>query len=183
MHAQTRAQVRRCPPASEIAREAKLLWSYNRPSSWLLSLSEKDFNDKMEDARRQAPKIRALFRERERKIEELEAARLQKKREAAKAKEQEKIRDKMQLMTRIEELGGLWRSEAEVVEGLARVKVGRGEGKGRMLDALKSQIRFRKTVLQQTVKDPKDWTFSENAKALDVQSIVTKLVKIIDQCP
>ena len=88
------------------------------------------------------------------------------------------------MMARIEDLGGLWRTEEEVREGLAKVKeAGRGEGKGRMLDALKCQIRFRKNVLQQVVRDQKDWTFTECSKALDVPSLVTKLVKIINQTP
>ena len=68
--------------------------------------------------------------------------------------------------------------------GLAKVKdLGRGEGKGRMLEALKRQINFRKKVLRQPILDAKDWAFSEGHKPCDVSTLKAKLVKIINQIP
>ena len=160
------------------------MWTFNKPSTRLLSLPEVEFCRIMEDARRQATTIKEQFKERAKKIAALRAERLREKRETARAKEEEKVRERMQLMTKVNDLGGLWSTEEAVREGLAKVKeAGRGEGKGRMLDALKVQIRFRKVYLPESVKDQKDWTFSENSKALDVPSLTAKLVKIIKQSP
>ena len=158
------------------------MWTFNKPSTWLLSLPEVEFCRIMEDARRQATTIKEQFKERAKKIAALRAERLREKREAARAKEEEKEREKIQLMVKVKNHGGLWLTEEEVRSGLARIKeAGRGEGKGRMLDALKIQIRFRKVYLPKSVKDPKDCTFSENNKALDVPSLTSKLVKLINQ--
>ena len=71
------------------------MWTFNKPSSWLLSLPEEEFNSKMIDARRNVTRIKSLFREREKAIEELRAKRLQEKRAAARAKEEEKVREKL----------------------------------------------------------------------------------------
>ena len=116
------------------------MWLFNKPYVWLKSLPPSEFTQVMEDARHQAPKIKAQFRERERKIAELRAARQREKREQLRAKEEEKVRECAQLIDRVEGLGGLWKTEEQVSEGLARVKQsGRGEGKGRLLRALKNQ--------------------------------------------
>ena len=158
------------------------MWMFNRPSTWLLSLPEDEFRRKMEDAKRQATPIMKLYRERARKIAELQQNRQQEKWEKKRAKENAKVREREELDAKKEELGGLWRTVEQVDEGLARVKdAGRGEGKGRMLDALKVQIQFRKKVLQQPVVNPKDWTITENSKTLDVPVLRAKLVNIIGQ--
>ena len=92
------------------------------------------------------------------------------------------MRERAQLIDRVEGLGGLWKTEEQVREGLARVKQsGRGEGKGRQLEALKNQINFRRKVLQQQVHDQKAWTFSENSKPLSVESLTTKLYNLLSQ--
>ena len=152
------------------------MWCFNKPSAWLKSLPPAEFEHVMEDARRQAPKIKSLFREREQKIAELRATRQREKREQLRAKEENKLRERALLIDKVEELGGLWKNEDQVKEGLAKVK-----GKGRLVEALKAQINFRRKVLQQQVLDQKDWTFSENSKPLNIDSLTTKLINIISQ--
>ena len=68
--------------------------------------------------------------------------------------------------------------------GLAKVKESaRGEGKGKLLEALKRQINFRRKVLRQPILDQKDWSFSEGQKQCDVAALTAKLLKIISQAP
>ena len=132
------------------------MWLFNKPYVWLKSLPPSEFTQVMEDARRQASKIKAQFQERERKIAELRAVRQHEKREQLQAKEEKKVRERAQLIDRVEGLGGLWKTEEQVREGLTRVKPSeRGEGKGRLLEALKNQINFRRKVPQQQVHDQK----------------------------
>ena len=59
-------------------------------------------------------------------------------------------------------------------------KQGRGEAKGKVIEALKQQISYQKLILEQRVLDPKDWTYSDGAgKSPTVDSLTRKLTKII----
>ena len=61
-------------------------------------------------------------------------------------------------------------------------KQGRGEAKGKVIEALKQQISYRKLILKQRVLDPKVWTYSNGAgKSPTVDSLTRKLTKIINQ--
>ena len=173
----------RCPSYSNITIEGRLLWTMNKTYEWLLSLNPEKREEVIEDARKQTPAIRAQFREREKKMMELRAARLQERVQEAKEKEEREVRQKFELVQKVEALGGMWKSADEVDAGLMKVKesVVRGEGKGKQLEALKCQITFRKKILQQPVIDAKDWTQSADKKALDIQSLSDKLKILINQ--
>ena len=57
----------------------------------------------------------------------------------------------------------------------------RGEGKGKQIEQIKSQMLYRRKILEQTVADPKDWHFSENDRALGLELLTIKLAKLIGQ--
>ena len=137
----------------------------------------------MEDARKRAPELKKQFRERELEIAKVRAERLEAKRAKMKKKEEDKANERLRLQEQIEDVG-LWKSEEAVTVGLAKVKESaRGEGKGKLLEALKRQINFRRKVLRQPILDPKDWAFSEGQKLCDVATLKAKLLKIIGQAP
>ena len=69
-----------------------------------------------------------------------------------------------------------WKMEAALQ--IVRDGVIRGEGKKKTLDAIKDQMNYRKTVLQQ-LASAKDWTFSENRKALNEEELKAKLRRLI----
>ena len=82
----------------------------------------------------------------------------------------------------VDTLGGLWQTEEAVMEGVDKVKKsGRGEGKVRVLAALKCQISYRRQILGQPVFDKADWYFSENGVVFDNSTITSKLLKLITQ--
>ena len=175
-------EIRRSPAVSSIAVEAKLLWTMNKPSKWLESLDDDERRRVIEEARKHTPAMKAKFKERQQKIMEVRAARLRERQEQEKAKEERALKKRVELLQKVEMLGGMWKSVAELEEGLKKVKgSARGEGKGKLLDALKTQIDFRRKILQQPVVDAKDWTYSENGKALDVAALSAKLVNLIHQ--
>ena len=67
-------------------------------------------------------------------------------------------------------------------EGLALIgQSARGAGKGKLMDAIKTQMAFRRKVLHQAVHDTKDWVYSQNGSMHDVTELSTKLKTIITQ--
>lgn len=77
------------------------------------------------------------------------------------------------------QIWGLWQTEEEVDSGVIRIKK-----KTEKVKALKSQLRFRKTVLLQKVKDcPKVYQFTKNVNgnstALSVVELSNNLKKLV----
>ena len=67
-------------------------------------------------------------------------------------------------------------------KGLDKVKESaKGEGKGKQLESIKCQINYRRRIVEQPVNDPKNWTFSENGRQLNVESLSIKLARLIGQ--
>jgi hypothetical protein len=90
----------------------------------------------------------------------------------------------MALAEKVEQQGGLWKSAEVLDAALMEIQQrARGQGKGKQMDALKSQIAYRKKVLHQPILDPKDWTYSDNGRQCTVSDISTKLKIIISQTP
>ena len=99
-----------------------------------------------------------------------------------KAREAKAPKDRFELIGKIDKMGGLWKTQEEMKRGLEQVKESaRGEGKGKQLESIKCQINYRRRILEQPVNDPKDWTFSENERQLNVESLSIKLAKLIGQ--
>ena len=88
--------------------------------------------------------------------------------------------EKMELKSKVDGMGGVWLSEGAMDEWLQHAKQSaRGEGKKVQSDAIKTQMNFRKLVMQQKAEDAKDWTFSCNGRPLDVEGLKQKLRKLI----
>ena len=75
-----------------------------------------------------------------------------------KEKEEKALKDRLDLIAKIDAAGGLWKTEEEMLAGLSIVKeVARGEGKGKQIEQIKSQMSYRRKILEQPVADSKDW--------------------------
>ena len=74
---------------------------------------------------------------------------LHKERQEKARKEKEKSKELENLYTRIENVGGLWKTEEAVDKELAKLTTGRWGDQKLKLDALKTQILFRKKNLRQ----------------------------------
>ena len=89
----------------------------------------------------------------------------------------------MALIGRVEDAGGLWRSADQMEEALGQLKnTSRGEAKRKCLDAIKAQMTYRKRILQQAAVSAKDFCFSENGRALNVEQLKARLQILIDRC-
>ena len=84
------------------------------------------------------------------------------------------------MAAKVEGLGGLWRSEEEVEEKIARIKSqSRGESVGKVKEAVKAQINYRRRIL--SVNDAADWRFSVNGRPCLADDLKEKLKAIILQ--
>ena len=128
---------------------------------------------------KQTPHLKAIFKERTKKIEQVLERRLQEQARELVEKEERCMREKEQLVSKVESVGGLWKSGSEMEVALARIQEkARRLGKKESLDALKNQLSYRKKILLQA-GNPKDWTFSENGRPLSVDGLKTKLMKFL----
>ena len=175
-------QIRRCPAKSSAAIQGSLMCTFNKTMVWFDSLDEEIAKTVVDQAKRRAPEIRRKFRQREEEIRNLRLERIREKEQKVKEKEAKALMERFKLIDKVDAAGGLWKTEAEMKEGLLRVKeAARGEGKGKQIEQIKSQMSYRRKILEQTVADPKDWHFSENGRALGLESLTIKLAKLIGQ--
>ena len=102
--------------------------------------------------------------------ENLAAERVEKARkEKAKSAEKERVYDQLQA------IGGLWKTPDE---GLERMKNGKHGKQKVLLDAVKTQISFRKKNLSQEIP-AKFGSFSQDKKAFSLEEITQRLKNIV----
>ncbi|MES9884866.1 MAG: hypothetical protein ABW185_28810 [Sedimenticola sp.] len=136
------------PSASTVALESIIMWSNNKTSAWLSSLSEADHGKIVDDARRNAPHMAEQMKL---KQQTLYAGKLQhlKERQEKKVKQEEKTHaTKVKLTQKITEAGGLWTSEQQLHEYRSL------QSDTVYKEALVSQIYFHKSILGS--KGPKE---------------------------
>ena len=72
-------------------------------------------------------------------------------------------------------LYGLWQSRSDVCQGLLKLK-----SKAQKLKALKTQLAFRKKVLEQEHPDKNVFYLSRNRRQLTVDEVSQNLIKLIE---
>ena len=97
----------------------------------------------MAEARANTSKIMARYKERKEKIFEQRKEKLLEKQRAKEEAERKQRQQKLNLVNSITELGGPWKSEKEIKEGLMKIASEKEKQK-----ALVTQLQFQKVVLQ-----------------------------------
>lgn len=167
---------------SALASEAFCLFTMNKTSKWLASMDADRRRKVTEEARKETPVMYAKFKARQEAMEEERKANIQRLKEEARLREEKQMVDLMTLAVKVDKIGGLWTSEEAVNKELEKIKEEvRGEGKGKLLDAIKTQMAYRKKVLKQPVKEARDWTYSENGRQCSVEALTLKLKIVIAQ--
>ena len=168
---------------SALASEGCLLFLYNKTLDWLLKKPVEERDRLIRCCQRQTPQMKATFAERQRKLQMELAARLQQQQQEKADKEAKELREKTALVGRVENVGGLWTTSVQMEDALQKLKrENRGEAKGKCADALKLQIAYRKKILQQPSQSPKDFSFSENGRALNEDELKAKVQTLMDRC-
>ena len=104
----------------------------------------------------------------------------QKKNEAMK-KERQRLAEIDSLTDKVKALGGLWKTGAQVDEELGKVKKGSRGGKGKLIEAIKVQLSYRRKVYRQQLSDAKLWSFSENGHIFTHEELTSRLKIIISE--
>ena len=154
--------------------EAHILFSNNKTREWLESKPPDELELLMEMARKSVPKQKQKFKERLLSIQAHRTQLQQKQEQEKEAAKQRLLLEKEKITTDMIQYG-LWQSEADVNEGL---KLAKSETQKRQ--SLKVQLRFRKTVLQQTYDADKDiYKFSTKQKGqLNSTALKDNLLKL-----
>ena len=148
---------------------------------WIAAKSPEDRDRIIRQARKDTPGMIAEFRQRKKVIEE-QRRRLDEQEKELKQKEAKAAAELTELAAKVAGLGGLWRSEEEVEEKIASIKSqSRGESIGKVKDAVKAQINYRRRILKQPVNDAADWRFSVNGRPCLADDLKEKLKAIILQ--
>ena len=155
--------------------EAHILFSNNKTGEWLESKSPEELKSLMEIARKSAAKHKQRFKERLAAIRAHRTEIQQKHEQEKQAAERRLLLEKERITSDMIHYG-LWQSEEDVDEGL---KLAKSETQKRQ--SLKAQLRFRKTVLQQTYDADKDiFKFSTKSKGqLNSRALRDNLLKLV----
>ena len=151
--------IREKPHATTLALEAHIIFSNNKTASWFTSQSTEVQSELMETARKMTQKHKRKFKERLTMIQ-LKRTELLKEREQVKQATEQRLLLQKEKITSDMIHYGLWQSVEDVDKHLQEAT---SESKKR--EALKAQLRFRKTVLQQLYPANKDvYKFSKKGE-------------------
>lgn len=138
------------PHATTLALEAHILFSNNKTAAWLATKSESETKAFLTAARKLAPQHKHKFKQR---LASIEQTRILTQQQKEKEKQQAEVRsllEKERLTSDIIQYG-LWQSIDQMDKALQAISSKTNKGK-----ALKAQLRFRKTVLQQSYPTDKE---------------------------
>lgn len=140
------------PSASTTAYESIIMWTNNKTSTWLNSLSNCEKNSIINDARKSAPEIMELIKERQRSLYEKKLEILRAKQEKRVMQENKMYNQKVKLTNKLTDIGGLWQKRDDIQS--YKLKVSQESNKDQLLrDALVAQLQFRRNILSS--KGPK----------------------------
>ena len=134
------------PAARLISHEALVMWTNNKTTAWLNSLSPEDKEKCMADARANTGAILARYKERKENIFQQRKEKLLEKQRAKEEAERKLRQQRLNLVNSIAELGGPWKSEKDIKDGLMKFASEKERQK-----ALVTQLQFQKVVLQAKV--------------------------------
>ena len=144
------------PNIHHLSQEAYVMFCLNKTGEWLGNKPQAEKESKIDDARKGASNLQALYQARQKRIKEQRAENLKKKREAE-AKRQAKQMQEREMIFKEILYYTLYQSKLELENGLSRI-----EKDAEKTDALKAQLRFREQILLQKA-DAKLFRFSEKA--------------------
>lgn len=167
--------LREKPNATTIALEAHILFSNNRTSEWLEAKTPVERTKLFEEARKNAPQHRKRYRQYLSTIEKHRIDMQQQKQLEREASARKLIETKEKITAELLD-HGLWVSSEQVDSNLSAMKT-----ETQKRTALKAQLRFRKTVLQQQPTDVNVYKFSTKGRGQYAsQSLKDNLLRLID---
>ena len=168
--------MREKPNSSLVAIEGIILFSANNTSEWLQQQSPEKRKALFASAISGAEQHRQLYHQRCKAIATHHQQQIQEKQRKKQEKEKQDLQLKQQLTDEVGRMG-LWASQDEVALKLAALPASAAK-----VHALKSQIRYRKTVLNQ-VADKAIFQWSSGGKLHTWQELAKNLLTLISAAP
>ena len=165
--------LREKPNASTLSLEAIVLFSNNKTASWLQSKPQDEKEKLLRKARLCAIDFKKLYRARKLRLQEQRAEIWRSKQVALQRLREKQLKEKEKLTNDLM-LYGLWQSEPDILQGLAKL-----DSKRDKLNALKTQLNFRKKVLEQQHHNKEVFFFSKKKKQLTVDELTQNLVILV----
>ena len=173
LFAQLDRMKREKPNSTLVALEGMILFSSNKTGNWLAQQSPQRRHELFASVIKGAQEHRELYQERCAAIEAHHRHTIQEKQRQREEKEKRDLETKLQLTNEISEVG-LWTTTHDVSARLAAIPLA-----SRKIAAIKSQIRFRKIVLQQTHQGKTFFQWSAGGKVFTWQELAQNLLKLI----
>jgi len=168
--------IRYRPNASTLTNEAFIMFSFNKTSEWLDSLTTLECDRLLTQAKKQGREMKEKFRERCKEIQIKRQTSLKEKQEALQ-KRKENLYKKKEKQTSDVIFYGLWQTTDTVDEILKSIKKVTEKRK-----TLVAQLRFRQNVLKQYVKDKSIFNASCKGKALSLEQLTANVKKTNSRC-
>ena len=165
--------LREKPHASTLALEAHILFSSNRTAEWLQEKNASEREILLQKARRLAPTHKKQFKMRLTEIHDQRRQALEKREEERRRREQKILLEKERLTNEIV-VTGLWQTPDQVEGELSKLRTEKAKK-----DALKSQLKFRKTVLQQEYPDKGVYNFSKGRVQYSSKTLRENLLHLV----
>ena len=165
--------LRQKPNATTTSLEGMILFTNNKTAKWLNEKSEEEREVLLARARKKSPEWRKLFQHRREEMLLERSKLLREKQLNLKRKRQQAVKEKEKATAAMMEYG-LWQTEDQVKENLAKFK-----SKTAKTKALKAQLYFRKKVLEQTYPEKSVYHYSHQGKVLTPDQLATNLCKLL----
>ena len=162
------------PATSTLTIEALTLWTFNKTSDWLTAKDEQERSQIIAQTRKDARLIKAAYKERQAQIMDARRENVLRLRAERERKQRERAEEISHLCIKLQECGGLWKTDDDIDAGIQRL----GGKKGAMLDAIKTQLHYRRKVMEQKLADSKLWNFSEGRVQFTPAQMIVKLKQI-----
>ena len=162
------------PNASTLAIEALIMMSNNRPLDWLSFRTQEEQTTILQVARKLVPEHRRLEKARKAAIHAYKLKKIQEQEEASQQREARRIAEVEAITQQLSKLpGGLWLTEQAIIDALAQLPTNKLK-----IDAIKSQLRFRKRVLCQKAEKSL-FAFSRDGKNHPVAELQSNLIQLV----
>ena len=166
------------PSLSTQSIESFAMWTFNQTGQWLGAKSDKERADIIAQTKKDMPRIRAAYRERQEKIATARRENLERRKEETEKRQRAKAAEVTTLSVNIQLIGGPWDCDADV--DAAMLKLAKSK-KTEILSAFKTQLNYRRKVLEQKLTNPKLWNMSEAGKAFAIEQLEERFKFIIRQ--
>ena len=166
------------PARSTFKIEAFTMWVFNLTGAWMEAKDDEERARIIAQTRKDAPSMKSTYKARQEKILLARRENLQRLQAEKEQQQRKKAAAVLKLCVDLNTLGGLWESDIDIDEGIKKLP---NSKKSTVLDAIKTQLQYRRQVLEQKLTNAKLWNFSEGRIQFNPLQMINRLKEVIRQ--